>query len=226
MPIKIIAKNPKIMDHINSHAAVVFADIQGYTEIMAEDEKAGIAALDHFMENMSRYVVEHNGRLMHFWGDGCLALFDDASDALACCIQLQLKFQRDPMLPVRIGINCGDIIETECNAYGNAVNISSRVESISLPGSVLLTECVKRELSENHADKLLPLGKVDFKNMEGPIEVYAVEYKDLIVPDRAQFASEHGGQIPRRNFMQKRLWLWKSVVAALGLVVDVDQIIC
>ena len=129
------------------------------------------------------------------------------------------------MLPVRVGINTGDIIETESNAYGCVVNICSRLEAISSPGSVLLTESVMRDLSENQVSKLLLLGHVDFKNIERPMEVYAVNYKDLEVPDQHQFSIDHCGQAMRRKLIQKPLWLWKSVVAALALLLKIDHVI-
>jgi len=213
------------MPLINSYATVIFADIQGYTALMEQNESSGIAVLEYFIKNMRKSVSDHDGRIVHFWGDGCLALFDNADDAMVCCIQLQLEFQRDPIVPVRIGMNCGDVIQTDCNAYGCAVNISSRLESICLAGAILLTDCVKNDISQNNVHKLLRLGNVDFKNNEGIVEVYAVDNTGLVVPDPVKFSSKYDKVRAQRKFLRSPQWMWKSLGISFCFIVWIINLI-
>ena len=112
-------------------AAILFADIVGYSALMQQDELAAIAKLNHFKQQIHEKTSHYNGQIIQFYGDGCLITFNSASDAAACAAALQIIFQEIPLVPTRIGIHSGEVLFKEGNIFGDSVNITSRIEAIT-----------------------------------------------------------------------------------------------
>ena len=127
-------------------AAIFFADIVNYTATMQQDEARARQQLDKFHFTLQTHVEDHNGQVINNYGDGCLCTFDSAVDAVACAKEVQLEFQNEPTVPVRIGLHSGDVFFKKDNVYGDAVNIASRIESMGIGGSVLLSSTVKNQI--------------------------------------------------------------------------------
>ena len=106
-------------------AAIFFADIVGYTALMQNDEASALINLNKFKEELEARVPAFRGKIIQFYGDGCLAVFDSPVDAVSCGKELQLTFQKEPAVPVRIGIHSGDIVFKEGNIFGDSVNVAS-----------------------------------------------------------------------------------------------------
>ncbi|MEM1124800.1 MAG: adenylate/guanylate cyclase domain-containing protein, partial [Bacteroidota bacterium] len=130
------------------------------------DEPAALSALQKFKTALESKVTDHQGRIIQFYGDGCLATFESSVNAVNCAQALQLDFQAAPKVPVRIGLHAGDVIYRESNVFGDAVNIASRVESMGIPGSVLLSSNVRNQIKNKPHFELVHLGKFEFKNVE------------------------------------------------------------
>jgi class 3 adenylate cyclase len=164
-------------------AAILFADIQGYTALMGKDENHASTLLRKFQKEIESLVTSHQGQVVNLYGDGALCTFDSPLDAVRCGVQLQQSFQRDPQVPVRIGIHSGTVVFENGKVYGDSVNVASRIESMGLPGAVLLSKKVRDELKNQPEFKLAEMGEFEFKNVEEPIRVFALQNTGLVVPD-------------------------------------------
>jgi adenylate cyclase len=171
-------------------AAILFADIAGYTALMQQDEQKALAQLEKFKAQVQIQVQAQRGELIQFYGDGCLAIFQSSVKAVTCASALQEQFQEEPQVPVRIGLHVGDIMLKEGNAYGNAVNIASRVESMGVPGAVLLSGSVRDQIRNQAEFELQKLGQFAFKNVEDPMSVYALANEGLAVPELKEMAGK------------------------------------
>ncbi len=127
-------------------AAVMFADMVGYTALMQEDEKRAITNRVRHREVMESSVAKHNGTILQYYGDGTLCIFHSAIEAVNCSIEIQLALQKEPKIPLRVGLHMGDIVYSDDGVYGDAVNITSRIETLATPGCVLISGKVFDEI--------------------------------------------------------------------------------
>lgn len=165
-------------------AAILFADIAGYTAMMQRDERQALTLLQKFKQEVENQVPAHHGELIQFYGDACLAVFTSSIDAVSCALSLQAAFRQAPNVPVRIGLHAGEVVFKEGNVFGDAVNIASRIESMGVPGAVLLSSSVQHQIRNKPEFQVTSLGRFQFKNVEDAMTVYALANEGLIVPDR------------------------------------------
>ena len=171
-------------------AAVLFADIVGYTALMQSDESLALSKLEQFKQELDKQVPANNGEVIQFYGDGCLCVFNSSVDAVTAAQNLQIAFQKAATIPVRIGLNAGDIISKEGNIFGHTVNVASRVESMGIPGSVLLSSNVQQQIKNQPQFKLQSLGKFDFKNVDNSLEVFALANKGFPIPKKKEITGK------------------------------------
>lgn len=160
----------------------MFCDIAGYTAMMQRDEREGLVKSSRYREVLRQQVAQHQGKIVQHFGDGSLSVFPSAVQSVSCALSIQQALQEEPRVPLRIGIHLGDIVLQGDDIYGNGVNIASRIEAIGAPGAVLFSESIYSHI-RNHPD--LParrLGDFQFKNVEGPVQVYALTNEELHVP--------------------------------------------
>lgn len=167
-------------------AAILFADIAGYTAMMQENEQIALEKLNHFKRDIQNIVPQFKGRIVQFYGDGCLLIFNSVLNAVQCSIRLQESLKIEPTVPVRIGAHQGDVILESDNVFGDSVNIAARIESMSVPGAVLLSEKVRNELKNQPDIELVSLGSFEFKNVNEPVEVFAICKEGFPVPARKE----------------------------------------
>lgn len=163
-------------------AAILFADIVGYTILMQTNEKEALSALQKFKTELEIQVPNNQGEIANFYGDGCLVVFNSSVDAVNCAQSLQAAFQSEPKVPVRIGLHAGDVVFKEGNVFGDAVNITSRVESMGIPSSILLSSNVRNQIKNKPEFKLVSLGRFEFKNVQEGMTVYALKGDNLAIP--------------------------------------------
>ncbi|MFC2125007.1 adenylate/guanylate cyclase domain-containing protein [Bacteroidota bacterium] len=163
-------------------AAIMFTDIEGYTTLMQQNENRAIKVRDKHRQIFNSITKKHKGKILQYYGDGTLSIFDSAIDAVNCGIEMQLGFQKDPTIPVRIGIHTGDIIFSEEEIIGDGVNVASRIESLAVSGSVFVSDKVYDEIKNQDSIKTSMLKTFKLKNVEKPVEVYAISNVGLIVP--------------------------------------------
>ena len=167
-------------------AAIMFTDIQGYTALMQRDEKKAVHVRTKHRQVFNSTTKKHSGRILQYYGDGTLSIFDSAIEAVECAIEMQLGFQEDPGIPVRIGIHSGDIILRDEEIIGDSVNVASRIESLAIAGSILISDKVYDEIKNQNTIKTIRLQKFHLKNVEKPIDVYAISNTGLAIPKLEQ----------------------------------------
>lgn len=167
-------------------AAIMFADIAGYTAMMQVDEAKALACLTKFKKELEINVPKSQGKIIQFYGDGCLVVFNNAVDSVHSAIDLQTSFQTEPKVPVRIGIHLGDVVFKEDNIFGDHVNIASRIESIGIPGAILFSINIRNQIKNRPEFQLTSLGDFEFKNVKESIEVYALSNDGFIVPNKSE----------------------------------------
>ncbi len=160
-------------------AAILSADVQGYSRLMGADEEGTIETLGIYMRLMATLIEQHRGRVVDYPGDNLLAEFGSVVDAVqgAISIQMELNSRNSELEPerrmdFRIGINLGDVVTEGEQIFGDGVNIAARVQSLADPGGV----CISGTVHE-HIKNKLPLGYVSMgdqtvKNINEPIRVY------------------------------------------------------
>ncbi|HEY8968830.1 MAG TPA: adenylate/guanylate cyclase domain-containing protein, partial [Puia sp.] len=166
-------------------AAILFADITGYTAIMQENEQLARLKRKRFKDILTGAVQTFEGKILQNYGDGSLVIFNSARQAVCCGINMQTLLQEEPRVDVRIGIHLGDVSVEEESIYGDGVNIASRIESAAIPGSILISGKVYEEIKNQHDITTLELGFFEFKNVKEAISVFAVTNDGIVVPSRA-----------------------------------------
>jgi adenylate cyclase len=163
-------------------AAILAADVAGYSRLMGADEEGTHERLTaHFRELVDPKIKEHRGRTVKNTGDGLLAEFASVVDAVRCAAQVQRgMIDREPETPderrirFRIGINLGDVIVEEHDIFGDGVNVAARLEALAEPGGI----CISRTVRDHVRDKLTypfdDLGDQSVKNIARPVRVYAL----------------------------------------------------
>ena len=173
-------------------AAIVFADMTGYTALMQEDEQKAKLLRDRQRLALENHVPAHNGRILQYFGDGTLSIFSSAIDAVRSSIEIQLELQKDPKVLLRIGIHSGDIAYDHQGVYGDCVNLASRIEGLASPGSILISDKVYDEVKNQPGIEVESLGKFQLKNVKRQVEVFAVSNKGLVIPDKDKLGSRTG----------------------------------
>lgn len=163
-------------------AAIMFTDIKGYTALMQQDEEKAIQVREKHRRIFNAVTEKHQGKILQYYGDGTLSIFDSAIEAVNCGIELQQGFQEAPAVPVRIGIHTGDIVFSDEEIIGDGVNVASRIESLGVPGGVLISDKVYDEIKNQPSIRTSRVKSFKFKNVAKPIEIYAVSNDGLIVP--------------------------------------------
>lgn len=196
-------------------AAILFADIAGYTALMQKNEQDALGLLNQFKEVLENITPKHQGRIVQYFGDGCLLSFDSSSNSVDCAIGLQKAFGETPLVPVRIGLHLGDVIFRNENVFGDGVNIASRIESLGIPGAILMSKTIRDQIKNKTDFLLVSLGSFEFKNVDEPMEIFAVANPGFVVPKR----EEMQGKL--RTAIQKRIskkWLATGIAALLTLL--------
>jgi len=168
----------------------MFTDIQGYTALMQRDEQKGVAMRERHREIFNTLTVKHGGTILQYYGDGTLSTFDSVVAAAKCGIEMQKEFTRKPIVPLRIGIHLGDIITTEEEVIGDAVNVASRIETLAIAGSILISDIVQKELYNQKDIQWKSMGLYVMKNVDHPMEIFAIANKGLKIPSRDQISEK------------------------------------
>ncbi len=196
-------------------AAILAADMVGYSRFMEADETGTLAALKaHRSELIDPTIAEHNGHIVKTTGDGMLAEFASVVDAVAGAVAIQRAMvvrneavPEDRRIRFRVGINLGDIIFDGDDIYGDGVNIAARLEQLAEPGGVCISgtayEHLKAKVDVGYAD----LGTQQVKNIETPVRVYRL----LLEPEAV---GQVIGERPRRS----RGWQLGAIAAAALVV--------
>ena len=153
---------------------------------MQQGEGKAMKILNRFQEVTESFVSSYSGEIIKTYGDGSLILFESTIDALKCAYDMQIAFQEDPIVPLRIGIHIGEIVRKGNDVFGNGVNIASRIESMGQAGSVLMSNEAWLKIRNQEWVNAASLGRYKFKNVEEEIEVFALSNEGITVPHKNQ----------------------------------------
>jgi len=169
-------------------AAILAADVAGYSRLMGADEEGTHERLKaHLRELVDPRIAEHRGRIVKNTGDGFLAEFASVVDAVRCAVEIQRGMaEREPevlgdrRLRFRIGINLGDVITEEHDIFGEGVNVAARLEALAEPGGICVSRVVRDQVRDRLDYTFVDLGEQSVKNIARPVRVYRV--RDAVVP--------------------------------------------
>ena len=165
-------------------AAIMFSDMSGYTALMQQNEQLAKVKHRRLKEVLEASISVHQGKILQYYGDGALSIFNSAIDGVKSAIEIQIALQQEPKVELRIGIHTGDIsIENE-TIYGDGVNLASRIESLAVPGSVFISEKVFDEIRNQENLTAREMGYFEFKNVTRPVRIFALDNIGLVVPTR------------------------------------------
>ena len=163
-------------------AAVLSADVKGYSRLMGEDEVGTVRTLTAYRQLMATIIQQHHGRVVDSPGDNLLAEFASVVDAVQAAVAIQQELKgKNADLPAsrrmefRIGINLGDVIVEGERIYGDGVNIAARVESLAEASGICISGPVYDQVKSKLALRHESLGEQSVKNIAEPVRVYRIK---------------------------------------------------
>src|ERR1700732_1741817 len=170
------------MPAVRRLAAILAADVAGYSRLMGGDEEGTHERLkSHRRELVDPKIGEHSGRIVKTTGDGLLAEFASVVDAVRCAAEVQRgMLDREPEVPgerpirLRIGVNLGDVIVDGEDIFGDGVNVAARLEALAEPGGVCVSGTVHDQIRDRLPYLLDDLGEQSVKNIARSVRVYAL----------------------------------------------------
>ena len=195
-------------------AAILFTDIVGYTALMQENEQEAVALIRHYNVSLNRSVEAHEGKVLNYYGDGSLCTFPSATEALHCAMELQKELQKDPNVPLRIGLHIGEVFFEDGKALGDGVNIASRIQSLGQANTILFSKEIYDKIRNHPEFKTISLGLFDFKNVVESIEVFALANEGLIVPKKEQMT----GKL-KQDLSKKKMTIRRNLGIGISLLI-------
>ena len=192
-------------------AAILAADVVGYSRLAGADEDRTLARLRALRSDLfDPTIAVHNGRVVKRTGDGALVEFRSTVDAVRCAIEVQnAMVERNAGLPqerridLRIGIHVGDVVEeADGDLMGDSVNVAARLEGLARPGAICLSEDAYRQVRARLDPAVSDLGAVSLKNIAEPMRVYSLEVGksgQAKSPALAPFADSDSSCAPRQT---------------------------
>jgi len=198
-------------------AAILSADVAGYSRLMGEDEAATLGTLTAYREVFAQLIAQHQGRVVDTAGDSVLAMFDSVVEAVRCATDVQQALQaRNAALPAarkmafRVGVNLGDVIEqADGSIYGDGVNIAARLQALADPGGICLSGTAYDQIKNKLPLDFDALGEKSVKNIAEPVRVYRVRSPAEVAAHRLR---------PSSSAMSRVLPKWLLAAAAVLLV--------
>ena len=163
------------------HAAVLVADVVGYSRLMGADELGTLETLHKLrLELIEPALATYRGRIVKTNGDGLLAEFASAVDAVTCAMAVQRKMQERnasaaQVIAFRIGINVGDIIVHDGDIFGDCVNVAARIENECEPGGIYLSGSAFEQLGGKTGFAFADLGERSLRNIDRPVRLFALQ---------------------------------------------------
>jgi len=187
-------------------AAILYADVAGYSRLTGEDEDGTHRTLRTCLDLISSSIRAHDGRVVHYAGDAVLADFGTVVDALSCAAAVQGELSdRNARIPdarkvqFRIGVNLGDVIVDEHEIYGDGVNVAARLESLAEPGGICISDAVRTAVGKKLDLYYEDMGAQEVKNITEPVRSFHVRFRPEDVratPDSPISAPASESQVP------------------------------
>jgi TolB-like protein/class 3 adenylate cyclase len=203
-------------------AAILFTDIVGYTAMMQKDEQHAVSINQRYEIILKQFVLSHGGEILNDYGDGSLCSFSSATEAIRCSIEMQQEFQMEPKVPLRIGLHIGEIFFEDGKVLGDGVNIASRIQSLGQSNTILFSKEIFDKLRNQSEFKSVSLGSFELKNVDEPMQVYALSNEGLNVPNRNTMEGKLKTEIienKKRVLKRKRKILLLLILATVAGII-------
>jgi class 3 adenylate cyclase/TolB-like protein len=191
-------------------AAILAADVVGYSRLMGRDEAATVRDLEAHKAVILPLIAKHGGSIVNIAGDGIVAQFPSAVRAVECAVAIQkIMAERNVDVPadrrmlLRIGVNLGDIIHDADKTYGDGINVAARLEPLAEPGGICISATVRDAIFGKLGLPLRDVGEKTLKNIDRPVHVYQIQSP---------------GTRSRRHWLSAALRQYRRLAPALGLV--------
>ncbi len=163
-------------------AAILAADVVGYSRLMGEDETGTLERLKALRKELVQpRITERKGRVVKLMGDGLLAEFPSVVEAVQCAVEIQQSMNGresnlsdERRIRLRIGVNLGDVIVEGSDIYGDGVNVAARLEALAEPSGICISDVVHQSVVGKLNVKFEDLGKQKIKNIAKPVHVYKI----------------------------------------------------
>ena len=173
-------------------SAILAADVAGYSRLMHNDEEATHAKLAALLTDaVAPAIAEHGGRVVKNTGDGFLAEFPSAVEAIRAAVQFQARVSElttgdveERRIVFRVGVNIGDVIVEPHDIFGDGVNIAARLESIAEPGGICISSAAYDQVRGKVGVEFADLGEQNLKNIDEPVRAYALVQHELSLPTK------------------------------------------
>jgi len=184
-------------------AAILAADVAGYSRLMGADEEGTLAALKaHRRAVLDPKITEHRGRIVKTTGDGLLVEFASVVDAVRCAVEIQRQMAErnagvaaEQRIEFRIGLNVGDIIIDDKDIYGDGVNIAARLEGLAAPGGICVSRVVRDQVRDKLDFSFEDMGEQQVKNIARPVRTHRVRLDSPVdEPSAAAVATTRSAQ--------------------------------
>ena len=175
-PVAVVEANRRL-------AVILAADIVGYSRLMALDEDGTVQTLATYQEVIAALVAEHQGRIFNLAGDGIMAEFASAVQAVRCAVAIQRMAARrngdlaeDRQVVFRIGLNLGDVVARGDDLLGDGVNVAARLQALAEPEQICISAAVREQIADKVAFGCASRGEHSLKHIARPVHVYAVDW--------------------------------------------------
>ncbi|MEM6382913.1 MAG: tetratricopeptide repeat protein [Pseudomonadota bacterium] len=163
-------------------SAVLYADVHGYSQLMGKNEAETSHRVARALTLIRTLIGDYQGQVRNVAGDGVLALFADAAQSIRFAVEVQREFRKDAVwnsaadpIAFRIGINQGSVREDEFGLRGHSINVAARIQQLAEPGGICVSHTVRQVAQETDGLFFRSMGSPVMKNIDEPIEVFAVE---------------------------------------------------
>jgi adenylate cyclase len=164
-------------------AAILAADVVGYSRLMGEDQVRTLDALRELRKKLFEpAVANHNGTVIKDMGDGWIVEFASVSDAVNCAIYVQTELADHEVVKLRMGIHTGEVVLEDHDLFGEGVNIAARLEALTGPGSILISDNAYNSLDAKAAVQFTEFGTYQLKNIARPINVWSWSLPGSVMP--------------------------------------------
>lgn len=154
-------------------AAIISADVVGYSRLLGEDSAGTLAALRQLRSELLAPAIDHHhGQIVKSMGDGWLVEFTSVADAVNCALEVQQNLAEHESIKLRIGVHLGDITYEEEDIYGDGINIAARLQEIAEPGGVVISDMARRSIDGKLAASFVDIGLQELKNIAEPVSAH------------------------------------------------------
>ncbi len=198
-------------------AAILVADVVGYSRLIADDEEATLRRLETFRALWQECLTKTGGRIFNTAGDAVLAEFQSAVEAVRCALdfQAQAKSLNDGLVPARqmhfrVGITIGDVVERQGDLLGDGVNVAARLQTLAGPGGVCVSSWVREAVANKLGAQFTDLGDQTVKNIPAPIRAY-------LVGGAISGASPGNVRAEKQDWLGRAVSSWRGMGMLLGV---------